>query len=220
MGVMEYLPLDHPINHPDMDPIWQATQDAGLCVTHHSHSSGYPGYRDLWSNPYLGRSASHPWEAMRMLAAFLGAGIMERFPTLLEQMKDGAILANSGHFDVELDVAALREMAAERRLAREHVEEYVLPSGKRIYLLAEGRLVGHAVGEASPEALMDMSFANQALSTEYLVYNGQALGPRVYDVPSDTDRQVAELKLDALGIQIDRLSEQQEHYLHSWRSGT
>jgi len=82
VGVQVYLPLDFPIDHPDMDPIWRATQDAGLCVTHHSHSSGYPGYRDLWSNPFLGRSASHPWEAMRMLAAFLGGGIMERFPDL------------------------------------------------------------------------------------------------------------------------------------------
>lgn len=138
----------------------------------------------------------------------------------LELMKDGAILANSGHFDVEVDVVGLREMAAERRPAREHVEEYILPSGKRIYLLAEGRLVGQVVAEASPAALMDMSFANQALSTEYLVQNRHALTPKVYDVPSDIDRQVAELKLAALGIQIDRLSDQQEHYLHSWRSGT
>jgi adenosylhomocysteinase len=137
-----------------------------------------------------------------------------------EQLKDGAILANSGHFDVELDVAALREMAVERRPVREHVEEYVLPSGKRVYLLAEGRLVGQAAAEASPAALMDMSFANQALSTEYLVHNRHALAPKVYDVPANIDRQVAELKLAALGIDIDRLSEQQEQYLRSWRSGT
>jgi adenosylhomocysteinase len=138
----------------------------------------------------------------------------------LEQLKDGAILANSGHFDVEVDVAALREIAIEHRPVREHVEEYVLPSGKRVYLLAEGRLLGQSVAEASPAALMDMSFANQALSTEYLVRNHDALEPEVQDVPSHIDRQVAEFKLAALGIEIDRLSGQQEHYLRSWRSGT
>jgi adenosylhomocysteinase len=137
-----------------------------------------------------------------------------------ERIKDGAILANSGHFDVEVDVAALREMAVERRPVREHVEEYVLPSGKRVYLLAEGRLIGQSAAEASPAALMDMSFANQALSTEYLVQNRHALAPKVYDVPATIDRQVAELKLAALGIEIDRLSGQQEQYLRSWRSGT
>jgi adenosylhomocysteinase len=137
-----------------------------------------------------------------------------------EQMKDGAILANSGHFDVEVDVAGLREMAVERRPVREHVEEYVLATGKRVYLLAEGRLVGQAVAEASPAALMDMSFANQALSTEYLVLHRTALAPKVYNVPSQIDRQVAELKLAALGIRIDRLSRQQEHYLASWQHGT
>lgn len=137
-----------------------------------------------------------------------------------ELIKDGAILANSGHFDVEVDVAALREMAVERRPVREHVDEYVLPSGKRVYLLAEGRLLGQSAAEASPAVLMDMSFANQALSTEYLVQNCHALAPKVYDVPFTIDRQVAELKLAALSIQVDRLSEQQEQYLRSWWSGT
>jgi adenosylhomocysteinase len=121
---------------------------------------------------------------------------------------------------VEVDVAGLREMAVERRPVREHVEEYVLATGKRVYLLAEGRLVGQAVAEASPAALMDMSFANQALSTEYLVLHRTALAPKVYNVPSQIDRQVAELKLAALGIRIDRLSRQQEHYLASWQHGT
>jgi adenosylhomocysteinase len=100
------------------------------------------------------------------------------------------------------------------------VEEYLLPSEKRVYVLAEGRLVGQAVAEASPAALMDMSFADQALSTEYLVQNRHALVPKVHDVPTTIDRQVAELKLAALGIEIDRLSGQQEQYLKSWRSGT
>ncbi len=137
-----------------------------------------------------------------------------------ESLKDGAILANSGHFDVEVDVAALKELAVEHRSVREHVEEYVLPSGKRAYLLAEGRLVGQAVAEASPAALMDMSFANQALCTEYLVQHRDTLQPMVYDVPSEIDQQVASLKLAALDIQIDRLSPEQEHYLAAWESGT
>jgi adenosylhomocysteinase len=137
-----------------------------------------------------------------------------------EAIKDGAILANSGHFDVEVDVAALRELAVERRPVREHVEEYILPSGKRVYLLAEGRLVGQSAAEASPATLMDMSFANQALSTEYLVQRHGALAPAMYDVPMEIDRRVAELKLAALGIRIDRLSAEQERYNASWQSGT
>ncbi|HZU11330.1 MAG TPA: adenosylhomocysteinase [Chloroflexota bacterium] len=137
-----------------------------------------------------------------------------------ESLKDGAILANSGHFDVEVDVAALRALAVTRRPVREHIEEYVLPSGKHVYLLAEGRLVGQAAAEASPAALMDMSFANQALCTEYLAREHPGLEPGVYDVPAAIDRQVAQLKLTALGIRIDQLSPDQEQYLASWQSGT
>jgi adenosylhomocysteinase len=137
-----------------------------------------------------------------------------------ELLKDGALLANSGHFDVEIDVKALRAMAVSSSWARDHVEEFVLPSGKRLYLLAEGRLVGQAVAEASPAALMDMSFANQALCTEYLVQHHADLPPVVLDVPTHIDQQVAELKLAALGIELDRLSPEQEKYLVSWEAGT
>jgi adenosylhomocysteinase len=157
-------------------------------------------------------------EADVLVTATGGRGIVSR--QHFEQIKDGAILANSGHFDVEVDVATLREMAVERRPVREHVDEYVLPSGRRVYLLAEGRLVGQSVAEASPAALMDMSFADQALCTEYLVKHRGALAPTIHDVPLEIDRRVAELKLDALGIRIDRLSPEQEAYLASWESGT
>ena len=137
-----------------------------------------------------------------------------------ESLKDGAILANSGHFDVEVDVAALQKLAVEHTRVREHVEEYVLPSGRRVYLLAEGRLVGQSAAEASPAAIMDMSFANQALCTEYLVKHRDSLRQKVYDVPEEIDRQIAALKLAALGIEIDQLSPEQEQYLASWDSGT
>lgn len=157
-------------------------------------------------------------EADVLVTATGGRGIVSR--QHFEQIKDGAILANSGHFDVEVDVATLREMAVERRPVRAHVDEYVLPSGRRVYLLAEGRLVGQSVAEASPAALMDMSFADQALCTEYLVKHRGALAPTIHDVPLEIDRRVAELKLDALGIRIDRLSPEQEAYLASWESGT
>lgn len=138
----------------------------------------------------------------------------------IELLKDGAILANSGHFDVEVDVAALRALAVERSQVRDHIEEYVLPSGKRVYLLAEGRLVGQAAAEASPAAIMDMSFANQALCTEHLVKHAGSLIPTVYDVPRDIDEQIAELKLAALGLRIDHLTRSQQEYLGSWQAGT
>jgi adenosylhomocysteinase len=137
-----------------------------------------------------------------------------------ELLKDGVLLANSGHFDVEVDVAALRRIAVASTRVREHVEEFVLPSGKRVYLLAEGRLVGQAAAEASPAAIMDMSFANQALCTEHLVKHQGELPPVVHDVPSAIDREIARLKLAALGLRIDYLTESQQTYLESWESGT
>jgi adenosylhomocysteinase len=157
-------------------------------------------------------------EADVLVTATGGRGIVD--VRHFESLKDGAILANSGHFDVEVDVAGLRTLAVERKPVREHVEEYVLPSGKRLYLLAEGRLVGQSAAEASPAALMDMSFADQALCTEYLVKNHGALPNEVLDVPWDLDRQVAALKVEALGLEIDRLTPDQEEYLASWQSGT
>ncbi|WP_376792004.1 adenosylhomocysteinase [Thermoflexus sp.] len=138
-----------------------------------------------------------------------------------EVMKDGAILANAGHFNVEINIPALQEMSVGGpRRVREFVEEYTLRDGRRIYLLAEGRLVNLAAAEGHPSAVMDMSFANQALSVEYLVRNGRALERQVYPVPREIDQAIARLKLETMGIQIDRLTPEQERYLASWEEGT
>ncbi|MER3456578.1 MAG: adenosylhomocysteinase [candidate division GAL15 bacterium] len=137
-----------------------------------------------------------------------------------EVMRDGAVLANAGHFDVEIDLAALRQVSVGCRRVREHVEEFTLPDGRRLYLLAEGRLVNLAVGEGHPASVMDMSFANQALSVEYLVKVRGTLAPGVYPVPEELDQEVARLKLHSLGVQIDRLTPEQEAYLAAWESGT
>ncbi len=138
-----------------------------------------------------------------------------------ELMKDGAILANSGHFDVEIDKGALRELATGgvRRL-REFVDEYTLADGRRINLLGEGRLVNLAAAEGHPAAVMDMSFANQALAVEWMVKNHATLEKRVYPVPVDIDREVARLKLRAMNVEIDQLTAEQDEYLHSWQQGT
>jgi adenosylhomocysteinase len=138
----------------------------------------------------------------------------------LEVMKDGAVLANSGHFDVEIDKDALKALAGEPRRVRDLVDEYRMPDGRRIYLLAEGRLVNLAAAEGHPAAVMDMSFANQALSVEWLVREGGSLSPGVYPVPGDIDAEVARLKLQAMGIEIDALTPEQEEYLRSWEIGT
>lgn len=137
-----------------------------------------------------------------------------------EVMKDGAILANSGHFNVEINIPALEEMAEEKRRVRPFVDEYRLPDGRRIYLLGEGRLINLAAAEGHPASVMDMSFANQALSVEYLVKHGKELERKVYSVPEDIDREIARLKLAAMGVQIDTLTPEQEDYLHSWEHGT
>jgi adenosylhomocysteinase len=138
----------------------------------------------------------------------------------IELMKDGAILANTGHFNVEIDIPDLRALAVETREAREFVEEFTLPSGRRIYLLADGRLVNLSAAEGHPAQVMDMSFANQALSVEWAVANAATLERKVYPVPDEIDREIARLKLETLGIQIDRLTEEQERYLASWDQGT
>lgn len=135
-------------------------------------------------------------------------------------MKDGAILANSGHFDVEVDVASLRDLANREQEIREHLTEFILPNRRAIYLLAQGRLVGQVVAEASPAAVMDLSFADQALCTSYLLHEGRTLPPGVHDVPPEIDERVASLKLQALGIHLDILNEEQYTYQHSWQSGT
>src|SRR5256885_657677 len=138
----------------------------------------------------------------------------------LERMKDGAILANTGHFNVEIDIPALRALATETREARALVDEFTLADGRRIYLLADGRLVNLAVAEGHPAQVMDMSFANQALSAEYIVENAASLEKKVYDVPVEIDKEIARLKLETMGIDIDHLSPEQEKYLASWDEGT
>ncbi|HWO69510.1 MAG TPA: adenosylhomocysteinase [Actinomycetota bacterium] len=138
----------------------------------------------------------------------------------LEVMKDGAVLANAGHFDVEIDKGALEELAVSRRRIRGSVDEYRLADGRRLRLLAEGRLVNLAAAEGHPAAVMDMSFANQALAVEWIAREGSALAPAVHPVPAEIDAEVARLKLRAMGIEIDRLTPEQEEYLRSWESGT
>jgi adenosylhomocysteinase len=135
-------------------------------------------------------------------------------------MKDGAILANSGHFNVEINIPALEELAVEKIRIRPNVDQYILPDGRRINLLAEGRLVNLAAAEGHPSAVMDMSFSNQALSVAYLVKNGRSLEKKVYPVPKEIDEEVARLKLKSLGVEIDTLTPEQEKYLSSWEEGT
>jgi adenosylhomocysteinase len=137
-----------------------------------------------------------------------------------EAMKDGAIVANSGHFNVELNLESLGKISRGKRRLRELVDEYTLRNGHRIYVLGEGRLINLAAGEGHPAAVMDMSFANQSLCVEYLAKNGVKLEKRVYPVPPEIDQQVAKLKLDAMGIRIDSLTDEQRKYLSSWELGT
>jgi adenosylhomocysteinase len=135
-------------------------------------------------------------------------------------MKDGAIVANSGHFNVEINIPALEQMAAARRQVRDFVEEFRTTDGRRIFLLGEGRLINLASAEGHPAAVMDMSFANQALGAEHMVKHAGRLEAQVYDVPAEIDREVARLKLQAMGIRIDTLTAEQQRYLESWEEGT
>src|SRR5438105_10975643 len=137
-----------------------------------------------------------------------------------ERMKDGAILANSGHFNSEINLKALDGLAVDVRQVREHVQQYRLADGRRLHVLAEGRLINLAAAEGHPAAVMDMSFANQALSLEHLVRHASELEPKVYDVPKEVDAEVARLKLQALGVTIDELSDEQKRYISSWEEGT
>src|SRR2546425_5505486 len=137
-----------------------------------------------------------------------------------EKLKNGAILCNSGHFNVEIDLEALGKAASSRRPTREFVEEFALRDGRRVYVLGEGRLINLAAAEGHPASVMDMSFANQALSAEYMVKNHSKLEKKVYSVPEALDKQVAKLKLEAMKVSIDRLTMEQEHYLASWSEGT
>jgi adenosylhomocysteinase len=133
-----------------------------------------------------------------------------------EAMKDGAIVANSGHFNVEINIPAVEAMANEKRLVRPFVDQYVLADGRRINILGEGRLINLASAEGHPASVMDMSFANQALSAEYMAKNHEKLEKKVYSVPQDIDSEIARLKLDAMGVKIDALTEEQRTYLNSW----
>ena len=135
-------------------------------------------------------------------------------------MKDGAVVANSGHFNVEIDIPALEKLAVSKRQTREFVDEYTLRGGKKIYLLGEGRLINLAAAEGHPAVVMDMSFADQALSVEYMVKNAKKLEAKVYPVPADIDQNVAKLKLESLGVSIDTLTREQAKYLASWSEGT
>jgi adenosylhomocysteinase len=135
-------------------------------------------------------------------------------------MKDGAIVANSGHFNVELNLPGLAEMAREVRFPRTFVAQYVLNDGRVIHVLADGRLVNLAAAEGHPPSVMDMSFANQALSAEHMLRHAETLEKKVYTVPDDIDREIARLKLATMGVRIDTLTEEQERYLHSWEEGT
>ncbi|MDT8382309.1 MAG: adenosylhomocysteinase [Brevefilum sp.] len=137
-----------------------------------------------------------------------------------EAMKDGAIVANSGHFNVEINIPALEEMAVGKRLVRPFVEAYELPDGRIIHILGEGRLINLAAAEGHPASVMDMSFANQALSAEYMVKNAKTLEKKVYGVPEDIDREIARLKLETMKVSIDTLTEEQVKYLNSWQEGT
>ena len=135
-------------------------------------------------------------------------------------MKNGAVVANSGHFNVEIDIPALEALASGKRRTRDSVDEYTLGDGRKIYLLGEGRLINLAAAEGHPAAVMDMSFSNQALAVEYVVKHAKQLDPKVYPVPAEIDQTVARLKLESMGIAIDKLTREQEKYLTSWSEGT
>ncbi len=138
----------------------------------------------------------------------------------MAKMKDGAVLANAGHFNVEISIKDLEEMAVEKRRIRPNVDEYRLPDGRRLYLLGEGRLVNLAAAEGHPSEVMDMSFSNQALAVEYLVRRAGRLKPRVYRLPRRIDERIARMKLEALGVKLEKLTREQREYLKSWRLGT
>jgi adenosylhomocysteinase len=135
-------------------------------------------------------------------------------------MKNGAVVANSGHFNVEIDIPALEKMSSSKRQTRDFVDEYALKDGRKIYLLGEGRLINLAAAEGHPASVMDMSFANQALAAEYLAKNHKSLEKKVYPVPEELDKKVARLKLESMGVKIDKLTPEQEEYLASWSEGT
>jgi adenosylhomocysteinase len=138
----------------------------------------------------------------------------------LARMKDGALVANSGHFNDEINIPALEQLAVKKRRVRDFVDEYTYADGRRVHLLAEGRLVNLSAAEGHPASVMDMSFANQALGSEFMLNHAKELEPRVYTLPAELDKNIARLKLQAMGVRIDTLTPEQEKYLNSWESGT
>ena len=170
-------------------------------------------------------------DGYRVMQIMEAAGLGDIFVTLtgdihvireehFRVMKDGAIVCNSGHFNVEIDIDALERISTKKRRIREYVDEYTLEDGRRVSLLGEGRLINLAAAEGHPASVMDMSFANQSLCLEYLAKQGAELGKKVYPVPREIDQQVASLKLASMGIRIDELTEEQEKYLSEWTMGT
>ncbi|RLF63867.1 MAG: adenosylhomocysteinase, partial [Thermoplasmata archaeon] len=139
---------------------------------------------------------------------------------VIDAMKDGAIVANSGHFDNEINVPYIEEVAERAEKVRENVMEYWMKDGRKIYVLAEGRLVNLAAAEGHPSEVMDMSFANQALVAKWIISNGKNLENKVYSVPDEIDREVARRKLSAMGVEIDTLTEEQKKYMEDWKEGT
>lgn len=137
-----------------------------------------------------------------------------------EKMKDGAVVSNSGHFNVEIDIPALERLSSGKKVARPFVDEYTTKDGRRIYLLGDGRLINLAAAEGHPASVMDMSFANQALAAEYMTKHSKELKNQVYAVPEHLDQQIARLKLESMNVTIDKLTPEQEHYLASWNEGT
>ena len=137
-----------------------------------------------------------------------------------EVMKDGHIVANSGHFNVEINIPALEEMAKDKKLVRPFVDQYQMSDGRQIHILGEGRLINLSAAEGHPASVMDMSFANQALAAEYIVKNAGKLENIVHSVPEEIDRGIARIKLEAMGVHIDKLTGEQEKYLNSWEAGT
>jgi adenosylhomocysteinase len=138
----------------------------------------------------------------------------------MESMKDGAIMANSGHFDSEINLKALGSLSEGKKRVRDSVDEYHLQDGRKLYLLGEGRLVNLAAAEGHPAAVMDMSFANQALGAEWIALNHAKLEKQVYEIPHEVDQEIARLKLHAMGVSIDYLTDEQKRYLTSWQEGT
>jgi adenosylhomocysteinase len=138
----------------------------------------------------------------------------------LERMKNGALIANSGHFNDEINIPELEKLATKKRRVRDFVDEYTYADGRQVHLLAEGRLVNLSAAEGHPASVMDMSFANQALGSEYMLIHANELQPRVYILPAQLDKEIARLKLHAMGVRFDTLTPAQEKYLNSWESGT